>query len=56
MVRFGYSASLALAADCGVLNGPDGERELSDADMEIVHEWEGLQDAYVAQFSAGPKK
>ena len=51
VVRFGYSASLALVSDCGVLNGPDGERTLSDEDMVIIHEWEDYQDEYAANLS-----
>jgi len=49
VVRFQYSASLALAADLGVLCGYEGDEvELSDADMEVVWDWAGREAEYLA--------
>lgn len=52
VVSFGFRASLAAAANEGVLT-PDGfskqgDRELTAAQMDIVHEWASLEDNYLA--------
>jgi hypothetical protein len=54
VVAFGYRASLAAAANEGLLNrvsGHDDERELTGTQMDVVHEWAALEGHYIAKLA-----